>query len=398
MNIIPKIKSGACPVCAGTDMLRVMTIKDVPVYCNVLHSFAQSAFRAPRGDIVLTYCRQCGQIFNSAYDPGKMSYGREYENSLHYSPRFQEYASSLARRLIKKYGLYSKRVLEIGCGKGDFLNMLCEFGENSGIGFDPSYEKGRGPADSKKRFSVINDFYSEKYAEYPADLIVCRHVLEHIEAPRAFLNLLRRNMGSNGNTILFFEVPNIRFTVQQESIWDLIYEHYGYFSQASLSYLFNACDFIIHNIEESFGGQYICLEASCYESFPELSRDRINKTDNLEYDIRTFSGQYHSKVNEWQDRIKELEDSNKKVVVWGAGSKGISFLNQIKAKNLIKYIVDVNPHKYGKFIAGGGQEVVAPDFLQKYRPDVIIVMNRIYKKEILQYIRKSGLASKLVVA
>ena len=398
MNIIPKFKNSACPVCTGTDMLQVITIKDVPVYCNVLYPTAEDAGRAPRGDIVLTYCRQCGQIFNSAYDSGKMNYGQKYENSLHYSPHFQEYASSLAKRLVKKYHLYSKRVLEIGCGKGDFLDMLCELGENSGIGFDPSYEKSRVCADSQKRFSVINDFYSEKYAEYPADLIVCRHVLEHIESPRAFLDMLHRNMGSNGNTILFFEVPNIRFTLQEHSIWDLIYEHYGYFSQASLSYLFKACDFIIHNIEESFGGQYICLEASLFDNSAEINRESINKTDNLESHIHFFSDRYHSKVIEWQKKIEELEDSDKKVVVWGAGSKGISFLNQMEAKSLIKYIVDVNPHKNGKFIAGSGQEVVSPDFLKKYRPDIILVMNSIYKKEIQQRVLESGLSSKLLLA
>jgi SAM-dependent methyltransferase len=327
-----------------------------------------------------------------------MNYGREYENSLHYSPRFQEYASSLARRLIETYDLRSKTVLEIGCGKGDFLNMLCEFGENSGIGFDPSYEESRFSADSQKRFSVINDFYSEKYAEYSADLIVCRHVLEHIESPRTFLNMLRRGTGSNGNTILFFEVPNVMFTLKDLGIWDLIYEHCGYFSEASLSYLFDSSGFAIRNMRTAFDGQYIGIEASVRQGFSDSDVEVMKKAETLTSYIKTFSDKYYRKVSEWKNKFEEFEKGKKKVVIWGAGSKGITLLNILRFKKQIEYIVDINQRKIGMHVAGTGAKIVQPEHLKKYAPDFVIVMNSIYISEIENMLKEMGISAQVLTA
>jgi len=398
MSKIKKFKSHLCPICAGDNILKLMTIQDVPVYCNVLYLTPEEAVNAPRGNIVLNYCHQCGHIFNSAYESGKMNYSQEYENSLHYSPRFQKYALALAKRLVEKYDLHAKRVLEIGCGKGDFLNMLCELGENSGIGFDPSYEGNRFSADSQKRFSVINDFYSEKYAEYKTDLIICRQVLEHIESPRNFLKMLRQSIGSNGNTILFFEVPNVMFTLKDLGIWDLIYEHCGYFSEASLSYLFSSCGFTIHNMETPFGGQYICIETSVLQDSSVSIPGIMKNSGVLTTDIKIFSEKYHRKISEWKRKVKEFEGCKKKVIVWGAGSKGITFLNIMGLKEQIEYIVDINLYKQGMCVAGTGQKIVAPDFLKSYRPDIIIIMNAIYRSEIQKIMREMNLNSEVLTA
>jgi SAM-dependent methyltransferase len=361
----------------------------------VLYSTSEEAAEAPRGDIVLTYCSQCNHIFNSDYDSGKMDYGRKYENSLHYSLRFQEYASSLAKRLIETYELRSKTVLEIGCGKGDFLNMLCELGENKGIGFDPSYEAGRFSDDSQKRFLMINDFYSKKYAEYSADLIVCRHVLEHIESPWSFLNMLRQSLFSKGNTILFFEVPNVMFTLKDLSIWDLIYEHCGYFSEASLSYLFGLCGFTILNMETTFGDQFICIEASSFQDLSDLEFELMKMTVMFTSYIKNFSNEYHRKVSEWKNKVEEFENGKNKVVIWGAGSKGVTFLNVLGLQEQIEYIVDINPHKQGMYAPGTGQLVISPDKLQEIHPDIVIAMNPIYEDEIQQVLFDLGLNPKL---
>ena len=396
MNIFTEYKKCTCPVCTGTDILSVILIKDVPVYCNVLYSTAEEAANAPRGDIAFAYCRQCDHIFNSAHDSSIMNYSREYENSLHYSPRFQEYASSLARRLVETYDLCSKTVLEIGCGKGDFLNMLCELGGNSGIGFDPSYEGDRFPVNSPKRFSVINDFYSEKYAEYSADLIVCRHVLEHVESPRTFLNMLRQSIGLKENTILFFEVPNVMFTLKDLGIWDLIYEHCGYFSEASLSYLFGSCGFAIHHMETAFGGQYIGIDASVSQNLPDSNVELMKNTDMLTSYIKTFSAKYHRKVSEWEKKVEEFENEKKKVVIWGAGSKGITFLNILGLKEQIGYIVDINPHKQGMYAPGTRQLVIPPGKLQDICPDFVISMNPLYFDEIKKMVAALSLHCKVI--
>ena len=82
-------------------------------------------------------------------------------------------------------------------------------------------------------------------------------------------------------------------------------------------------------------------------------------------------------------------------MLWGSGSKGVAFLNTLAGAELIEYVVDINPYKHGKFMAGTGQEIVAPERLRDYRPDVVIAMNPIYLNEIQRSLDELGVAAEL---
>ena len=383
-----KISSPSCPVCGSqTAQMPLIEIQDMPVFCNVLLPDRESALRAPKGDIHLVFCGYCGHLYNKAFDPRKAQYSPGYENSLHFSPRFQAYAESLAKRLVHQYQLQGKTIIEIGCGKGDFLNLLCKMGENRGFGFDPSYEEERVSESDRRRFVVIRDFYSEKYAEIKADMIVCRHVLEHIMSPRSFLESLRKAVGDRGTTVFFFEVPNAMYTLKDLGIWDLIYEHCGYFISASLAHVFEASDLFPVSVNSDFGGQYICIEA-----MPDKKRRHaaeINKGDLSEVAgcAKGFAREHQNKVMEWHERLRAMNQNGKRFVVWGAGSKGVTFLNLMGKDATIKYVVDINPHKKGFYVPGTGQEVIGLQDLKVIHPDVIIIMNPLYEREILEMLR-----------
>jgi hypothetical protein len=88
----------------------------------------------------------------------------------------------------------------------------------------------------------------------------------------------------------------------------------------------------------------------------------------------------------------------RRTVVWGAGSKGVTFLNILPNSHQISYVVDINPRKHGMFVAGSGQKIVPPSFLVEYRPDVVVVMNAIYIDEIRRTMEDLGLSVEYVVA
>ena len=98
----------------------------------------------------------------------------------------------------------------------------------------------------------------------------------------------------------------------------------------------------------------------------------------------------------WKRQIEKLKESGKRAVVWGAGAKGLSFLNMLKIRDEIEFAVDINPRKHGMFLAGTGQEIVPPEFLRKYKPDVVIVMNPIYKQEIQRQVEDLKVACEFI--
>ncbi|MCU0533017.1 MAG: class I SAM-dependent methyltransferase [Hydrococcus sp. Prado102] len=449
MTVLPE---HICSVCGSPHLEPFFTMSDVPIFCNVLHSEQQEARDCPKGDIVLAFCPSCGFISNVAFDPDKLHYSQDYENSLHYSPRFREYIDALAKQLIERYDLYGKNIIEIGCGKGDFLVSLCELGNNKGVGFDPSYIPRAEHRHLGERVKFIQDFYSEDYRDYQADLICCRHTLEHVANPADLLIPLRKAIGDRLNTVVFFEVPNAIDTFHRLAIWDILYEHCTYFVPSSLKQVFSDCGFKITNLTEAFAGQFLCLEALPvtekvilgdrilleesllgatkerqllqvgattqstvletstlvtskvnYQDWTDsatylLDQSEVNNAEEVELlhrDIEDFTNNFQTKIATWEQKLAQIAQTKQRAVVWGAGAKGVTFLNLLKVRGAIEYIVDMNFRKHWKYVAGTGQQIVPPEFLQAYRPDVVIVMNPIYEEEIRQLVAELGLTCEI---
>ncbi|MEM7127342.1 MAG: methyltransferase domain-containing protein [Chloroflexota bacterium] len=366
-----------CIVCHSDNTEIAVNVPQVPVLCNILWPSREEALAVPKVDIELAFCHNCGHLFNPHFDPSLMVYTQEYENSLHFSARFQEYAESLVADLIERHDLRGKDIVELGCGKGDFLQLICEKGGNRGVGFDKSYVPEPVTLEQGE-VTFIQDWYSEQYADYAADFICCRHVLEHIEDPYAYLMELRQIIGERRDVTIFFEVPNALFTLQDLAIWDIIYEHCSYYSKYSLEALFARCGFQVTNLYDAYEGQFLCIEAT---PSPETVKPTLNPADLLA-DLRSFAQRYEEKTTKERETLARMEREHKKAVVWGAGSKGITFLNMLGLQDQIQFAIDINPRKQSMFVTGAGQQIVSPADMANYEPDVIIVMNPVYINEI----------------
>jgi len=378
-----------CPISESTRGAVFIEIPRVPVLCNVLYDDQAAARAAPRGDLHLAYFPESGHIYNVAFDPEAITYAQVYENSLHFSPRFQQFAEDLADHLIDTHDVRGKKVVDIGCGKGDFLALLCERGGNTGIGYDPSYEPSA--EDEARPFTVVQDLYSETYADHPADLVCCRHVLEHVSDPLHFARMMRRAVGDRHDTVVYVEVPNALFTLRDLAIWDLIYEHVSYFTSSSLTYLFRRAGFEVLRVGEAFGGQYLQIELRPGET--DEAPDLVGELDpsSVTERIDRFVTAYGEKQRRWAEVFERAERENERAVLWGAGSKGVTILNIVpEASRVVDFVVDINPRKQGKFIPGGGQQIIPPSDLAAYDPDLIVMMNGIYEEEIRTTVRALG--------
>jgi hypothetical protein len=150
----------ACPSCTSRDLRVFHRAKGVPVNSCLSLETREEALAFPRGDIALAFCQSCGFIFNAAFDESLLEYSERYDPTQAFSGTFNRWHLKLAESLVERYGLQGKRIIEIGCGKGEFLTMLCELGANSGVGFDPAVdpERTRPPKTGEAKF--VQDFYS----------------------------------------------------------------------------------------------------------------------------------------------------------------------------------------------------------------------------------------------
>lgn len=385
----------ACPACGVTAPFEpLLTIPDVPVLANELWTTRQAALNAPRGDIALTLCAACGLLRNAAFDPSLVDYSARYENSLHFSPVFQDFARQLAQQLVDSYDLHGKDVVEIGSGKGEFLTLLCDSGAGRGFGFDAAYDGEVEGAPTSDRVTIVRDYYSDRYANWSADLVLARHLLEHIDDPRDFLDSIRSTIGDRTDTAFYIEVPDAAYMLEEMAIWDLIYEHCSYFAPVTLVRLLESTGFNVREATSSFGGQF--LSVSGYAS----ERRSVPQTDwNIEWLEQTahsFAQHHARKMATWSSALENLRDRGNRVAVWGAGSKGITFLNTVPGAAETDLVIDVNPRKAGLHVPGTGHRIQGPDVLPTLPPDMVLVMNPLYLDEIKRQIADLDVAADVV--
>jgi hypothetical protein len=128
----------------------------VPTNSCILLSTHDEAVNYPRGEIRLAFCPGCGFISNVAYDARLTEYSGRYEETQGFSPTFNSFHERLARSLVERHDLHGKELIEIGCGKGEFLKLLCDLGGNRGLGFDPGYSVQRGEELGASRFDRLS--------------------------------------------------------------------------------------------------------------------------------------------------------------------------------------------------------------------------------------------------
>lgn len=359
-------------------------IEGVPTNSCILLDTVEAAKGYPLGSIRLGFCDACGFIFNTAFDLRKTEYSARYEETQAFSGAFNRFHKALAERLIVKHGLRGKDVVEVGCGKGEFLMLLAELGSNRGIGIDPGVHTERitGPAADRVRF--IADFYSEKYASLKVDFLACKMTLEHIPEPERFVGTIRRSLGDQTQAVVFFQIPDATRILRECAFEDIYYEHCAYFSPGSLGRLFRGVGFDVLDLDIEYGGQYLTMEARPHECGAAPSRPLALESDldEMRKLVLAFPERCKRKHTEWRCRLDAAKRAGRTVVLWGSTSKAVSFLTTLALDDHVSFVTDINPYRHNHFMAKTGHRIVPPRELAEIRPDLVIVMNAIYDQEV----------------
>jgi hypothetical protein len=385
----------ACIICGSPELIDVLTTPPVPILCNQLLYDPARARDVARAAIVLVGCRRCGHVFNRAFDASAVRYDRGYENSLMGSPRYQEYTAGIIDRLFAARDLRGGTVVEIGCGRGEFMRMLCERGMSRGVGFDPGQPDG-DDAVGDARVSIIGSPFDRAAAPQQTELVCARHVLEHLPDPVSLLASLRSVYESRPQCMLLLEVPNGCYTLEQLGIWDLIYEHVSYFTHPSLSWGLAAAGLSLDRITTTFGGQFLLAEAAFDRAGPSAAFPKT--VPETVSHFAAFGAEFSRTVNDWKRWLDTARQSGRRIALWGAGSKGSTFLNLTDWDDdrSVTQVVDVNPRKAGAFVAGTGHPIGPPEALRYSRPNTILLMNPEYQGEVRRLLQSLGVPSEVI--
>ena len=196
--------------------------------------------------------------------------------------------------------------------------------------------------------------------------------------------------------MLFFEVPSIIRILKIQAFWDIFYEHCTYLSPGSLARLFRMNGFEVLDMYLEYDDQHLFIEAKPSKSQSSIIHPLEESVDELKALTKDFVEKINVQLGEWRKKLTRFKEQNKKVVIWGGGSKSVGFLTQFDDVGVIDHVVDINPHMQGNFIPGIGKQYVSPDFLVDYQPDVVIIMNSVYMEEIRKMLGERGLEPYLV--
>lgn len=348
----------------------------VPVHQNVAGISAQAARAVDRGDLVLAACAWCGFVSNIAFEPGLMRYEPGYDNCQLFSPEFAQHVDGRIERLVSR-GVAGRRVVEVGCGRGDFLRLLCRRSGAEGIGFDPAYVGPPEAPDDNVRF--VAEPFGGAYADLHAGVVVSRHVIEHLPDPIELLRSVAAGLVDADAAIVAFETPTVEWILDGRVAQDFFYEHCSYFSASSLQTAFERAGFAVDGVTSVFGGQYLWIEA---HPGPILVQEPGEQARSIAARAAAYGEQEEQLVTVLRSRIEELRTDGP-VAIWGAGAKGTTFLNLTDPEaSVLAFAVDVSPTKQGAFVAGTGHPIVAPSALAAAGVRSVLVMNPNYVSEI----------------
>lgn len=192
MNVVDSM-SGNCSACGSGQTSAIYRQSSVPVHSVLNIDTREEALNCPRGELRLLHCRDCGYVFNAGFDPSLLRYSAGYEETQGFSATFNEFHRDLADPLVERYSLRGNRIVETGCGKGEFLHL-----------------------------------------------------------PGDFLGRVREGISGRPRAIVYFQVPDAAKVFRDGAFWDIYYEHCGYHCASSLSRLFGANGFAVSRIESLY--------------------------------------------------------------------------------------------------------------------------------------------------
>ena len=343
---------------------------------------AQSMERLPHSFV---RCVDCGHVYNKDFTYEKVPYSDKpnlmYNQGALWKDHLATTCKLLAERLPK-----NPTVIEIGCGEGHFLRALAALRpEGRYIGFDPNAAIETGDGCIESRAMLFDP--AVHMAEYKPDLIISRHVLEHLNNPLGFVQSLAFAADWEGTqTHLFIEVPCIDRVFESGRTVDFFYEHNSHFTQESLRRLLARCTQQVELVERGYDDEVVYGLAA-------LGVNASRKV--IANEALTFHDKARAADERMKDQLDALAKTGQRIAVWGGTGKSAAFINRygVDAERF-PLVVDSDYDKAGTYVPGMGQRIETPEVLSGKPVDTILITTQWRAQDIAMEIEQRGIVCK----
>ncbi|WP_412542032.1 class I SAM-dependent methyltransferase [Longispora sp. K20-0274] len=357
-----------CEACGAVDPRPCADLGSFPATCGM--TWPEPPTDPALGRMDLWSCPSCAHVLNVDFREDVRATDGLFDNSMLSSASYRAHVAGVADRVLG--AATPTRTLELGCGEGELLELLP--GERTGW-------SRHVPETVTRDGYTLN---AGSWAPAPGetyDLVVARHVLEHVADPLGLLEQLRSVTDGRG----YLEVPDAGYDLGQAG-WDVIYPHAHYFHAGSLVAMCERAGFTVTNHGLTFHDQYLFVEVST-EPGPRVPVD--NEPQRAV--VANFGDRFKALIEHWQGVVK----AHRRPALWGAGARGLTFLATVDPGHAMT-VVDLNQGKHGRYLATG-HRVDPPTSLPR-DTDVVIITNPAYQEEIERSVAELGITAEVLVA
>jgi hypothetical protein len=333
-------------------------------------------------------CVECGHVFNAAFDYAAVPYADKPNRMFNRAPGWCEHLETVCREILTRLP-ERPVVVEIGHGDGHFLSALaeaCPGGQY--VGFDPHGSTG-GPLAAVELRRAL--FVSDRHLpELRPDLLISRHVLEHLTDPLGFIQGLSFAAAWMGiQPTLYLEVPCIDRALETGRTVDFYYEHNSHFSTASFARMLSRCAVRTERVGHGYGGEVVYAFVRLGADADQIGRARaaLAFRDRARVSLATIR---------WQ--LEDLYAAGRSVAIWGGTGKSAAFMAQVGADaTRFPLVVDSDPDKVGTFVPGTGQEIRFRDWLVSHPVDIVIIPPQWRARDIVREMGRCGIGGVTVL-